>query len=473
MYFKELDAYKPRKNFSKIQLVLDIPHLLEVQIKSYSDFLQMDISPEERRDIGLQRAFRNAFPIDDYNGRASLEFVSYRLDKTKYEPAECRMKGYTYVAPLYAIFRLVIWDTPPDRGEKTIGEKTIRDIKEQEVYFGEIPLMTPNGSFIVNGTERAIVNQLHRSPGVFFDQIKSKKDQSLGKTLYVARIVPQDGRWLDFEFDSKELLNVRIDRKKRFPVTVLLRALGYTERQIMQYFYPVETVYLDSDSDGFSKSVEPEVLGFQKATADVLNPETGAFIIKKGRKFVTAHIDRLKQAGIDRIPVDVSDVIGRVCAEDIVDENTGEVIVGFNEELTEEALTQVKSRGIKSIRLFFMDNIAVSESLRNTLLADKVKTLDEAITEIYRKFRPTDPPTPDVARGFLQSLFFNPDTYRLPEVGRIKINYKLNHGISDDVSTLTKEDIMETVKYLLNLKGGRGTTDDIDHLGIRRIRTVG
>ena len=254
--FEGVESYKLRKSFSKIPSVLDVPHLLEVQVKSYADFLQADVMSEERKDIGLHHAFKSVFPVEDYNQKASLEYVSYRLDKPKHEPNECRMKGYTYVAPLYVTFRLVIWNAPSELGDG----RTIRDVKEQEVYFGEIPLMTSNGAFIINGTERAIVNQLHRSPGVFFDQVK--KDQTTGRVSFSARIVPQDGRWLDFEFDSKDLLHVRIDRKKKFLVSVLFKALGYSSKDIMLSFYPTETVYFEHD--GIKKSVDPDILFFQR-----------------------------------------------------------------------------------------------------------------------------------------------------------------------------------------------------------------
>lgn len=479
--FEGVESYKLRKSFSKIPAVLDVPHLLEVQIKSYADVLQADVRTEERRDIGLHRAFKSVFPIEDYNQRASLEYVSYRIDKPKHEPNECRMKGYTYVAPLYVTFRLVIWSAPSESGDG----RTIRDVKEQEVYFGEIPLMTSNGAFIVNGTERAIVNQLHRSPGVFFDQVK--KDQTTGRVSFSARIVPQDGRWLDFEFDSKDLLHVRIDRKKKFLVSVLLKALGYSAKEIMLYFYPTETVYFEHD--GIKKSVDPELLFFQRSSTDILDPKTGDVIVKKGRKFVRNLIEKLNQAKIDRIPIQITDIVDRPSADDIVDEKTGEVIINFNEEITEEKLREVMARGIKEFRVFYIDNVNVVSSLRNTVLADKVKTSQDAIVEIYKKFRPTDPPTPSVAENFFNNLFFNPDTYRLSKVGRIKMNYKLGSPVPDDVFTLTKEDVMRTINYLLYLKGGRGaiedidhsgkkvvrtvTIDDIDHLGNRRVRTVG
>lgn len=463
--FEGTESYRLRKSFSKIPIVLDVPHLLEIQLKSYADFLQADIKPEERKEIGLHRAFKSVFPIEDYNQRASLEYVSYRIDKPKHEPNECRMKGYTYVAPLYVTFRLVIWNTPSEPGDG----RTIRDVKEQEVYFGEIPLMTSNGAFIINGTERAIVNQLHRSPGVFFDQVK--KDQTTGRVSFSARIVPQDGRWLDFEFDSKDLLHVRIDRKKRFLVSVLLKALGYSAKDIMLYFYPTETIYFEQD--GIKKSVDPEILSFQRSSTDILDPKTGDIIVKRGRKFVKNLIEKLNQAKIDKIPIQITDIVDRPSADDIVDERTGEVIVNFNEEITEEKLREIMARGISKFRVFYIDNVNVVSSLRNTILADKIKTTQDAIVEIYKKFRPTDPPTLSVAENFFYNLFFNPDTYRLSKVGRIKMNYKLGSRVSEDVLTLTKEDIMETIKYLLNLKGGRGTIDDIDHLGNRRVRTVG
>jgi DNA-directed RNA polymerase subunit beta len=463
--FEGVESYKLRKSFSKIPSVLDVPHLLEVQVKSYADFLQADVMSEERKDIGLHHAFKSVFPVEDYNQKASLEYVSYRLDKPKHEPNECRMKGYTYVAPLYVTFRLVIWNAPSESGDG----RTIRDVKEQEVYFGEIPLMTSNGAFIINGTERAIVNQLHRSPGVFFDQVK--KDQTTGRISFSARIVPQDGRWLDFEFDSKDLLHVRIDRKKKFLVSVLFKALGYSSKDIMLYFYPTETVYFEHD--GIKKSVDPDILFFQRSSTEISDPKTGDVIVKKGRKFVKNLIEKLRQAKIDRIPIQISDLVDRPSADDIVDEKTGEVIVNFNEEISEEKLRVVMARGIKEFKVFYIDNVNVVSSLRNTILADKVKTSQDAIVEIYKKFRPTDPPTLSVAENFFYNLFFNPDSYRLSKVGRIKMNYKLGSRVSDDVLTLTKEDITETIGYLLSLKGGRGTVDDIDHLGNRRVRTVG
>jgi DNA-directed RNA polymerase subunit beta len=459
-----LETYKLRKSFSKLPSVLEIPHLLEVQVKSYRDFLQADVKQEDLQDMGLHNAFKTVFPIEDYNGKASLEYIGYRFDRPKYEAQECRLKGYTYVAPLYVTFRLVIWDT--ESGD----ERTIRDVKEQEVYFGEIPLMTPNGSFIVNGTERVIVNQLHRSPGVFFDQVKNK-DSGIGRSSFSARIVPHDGRWIDYEFDSKDILHVRIDRKKKFLVTVLLKALGYDDKGIMNYFYPVEHIFVEPKA--MSKKVNYEVLPYQRSSADIIDPATKEVVVKKGRRFVRNIIEKLKRSEIEIISIDPSELTDKFAADDIVDKKTGEVILNFNELITEEKLEKIKESDVAEFGVFYIDNVSVVASLRNTILADKVKTREEAITEIYKKFRPTDPPTLNVAESFFDNMFFNPDTYRLSQVGRLKINYKLNHGIPDDISTLTKEDIIETVRYLLGLRGGRGTTDDIDHLGNRRVRTVG
>ena len=471
MRIENMEAQDLRKDFSKIPQVLDTPHLLDVQIRSYESFLQADVPPDERADMGLHGAFTAVFPLEDYNGKASLQYIKYRLDKPKWDPTECRLKGYTYMVPLYVTFRLIIWDTPEDDGGGPRGERDFRDIKEQEIYFGEVQLMTSNGSFIVNGTERVIVNQLHRSPGVFFDQIKGK-DQLSGKGAFVARIVPQHGRWLDFEYDMKEILHVRIDRKKKFHVTVLLKAMGYDERQIMDFFYPVETFHIEPG--GLSKEINAEIISYQKATEDLPHPETGEIMGKKGRRFSKNLLSKLAEAGVTAIPVADEDILEKASAEIVSDPRTGEVVVDFNEEITEEKLAELRRVGRKTLRAYYVDKTLFVASLRATLLSDKVDSHEEAVTEIYKKFRPTDPPTVEVAKTFFDNMFFNPDTYRLSRVGRIKINYKLKREeVPEDHLTLDREDIMLTVKYLFDLKGGRGDTDDIDHLGNRRVRTVG
>jgi len=489
---ENIESQELRKDFSKIPQVLDIPHLLDVQIKSYEDFLQADVPPDKRSDTGLHGAFKAVFPLEDYNGKASLEYLQYRLDEPKYDFAECRLKGYTYTAPLYVTFRLIIWDIPEgEKGQKDT-ERQFRDIKEQEIYFGEVQLMTPSGSFIVNGTERVIVNQLHRSPGVFFDRDKTKSQLSGKEGSFIARIVPQNGRWLDFEYDLKDMLHVRIDRKKKFHVTVLLKAMGYDDQQIMGFFYPVETFHIEpkevrkeinaevfnSGPDGFKKEITTEIISYQKATKDIDHLETGELIGRKGRRLKNL-LPRFEEAGMTSIPVLEEEIIEKPSAETVSDPETGEVILAFNEEITEEKLEELRRIGRKTLRVYYIDKTMFVTSLRTTLLSDKVDSCEEAVTEIYKKFRPTDPPSDEVARTFFENMFFTPEAYRLSKVGRIKIDYKLKRkdvreeDLTDASLTLDREDIVLTVKYLLDLKGGRGSTDDIDHLGNRRVRTVG
>lgn len=473
MSLEKYEKHLYRKVFSKIPSALEIPHLLEVQTKSYREFLQVEINPEERELKGLNSAFSVVFPIEDIKGRARLEYKKYRLDEPKYEEKECRLKGYTYVSPLYVTFNLITWDVPEDSEQ----EKTLREIKEQEVYFGDVPIMTDNGSFIISGTERVIVNQLHRSPGVFFNK---SKDNSLGRSSFLARIVPQDGRWLDFEFDSKDLLHVRIDRKKKLHVTVLLKAMGYDAHEIMNYYYPVETVHITDE--GFEKEINTETIKYQKATVDIVDNKSEQTLIRKGMRFGRGALKRLQDAKVNVFPVDKNEITGQIkgkekyfCAEDIADPDTGEILVNFNEAITEEVIVVLKEKNIKTFKLFYIDDDSIVASLRNTLLdvKDKTNTREEAIIEIYKKFRPTDPPTRNIAETFFENMFFNPDTYKLSKVGRIKINYKLGLDLPDDHFHLSREDILLTIKYLLDLKGGRGSIDDIDHLGNRRVRTIG
>ncbi len=523
MIIENLESQELRKDFSKIPEVLEIPHLLDVQIKSYKNFLQADIAPDQRLDIGLHGAFKAVFPLEEQKGKASLEYLSYRLDKPKYDFTECRLKGYTYTVPLYVTFRLIIWDSPEEgEPQSAEAERQIRDIKEQEIYFGEIQLMTESGSFIVNGTERVIVSQLHRSPGVFFDQDKSK-DQSSGKGSFVARIVPQNGHWLDFEYDLKDILHVRIDRKKKFHVTVLLRAMGYDEVQIMDFFYPVETFRIEQgpydisskeeeaedgedelensedtvkeldvpyyfnkkvfkditaevtylEAEGFAKRRTTEIIASQKAAEDIKHPETGEILVRKDRKFKN-FLGRLENSDITSIHVPVEDLLGKCSAQVVENSETGEIILDFNEEITEEKLEELMRVHTGTLRVYYIDNTTFVSSLRTTLLSDKMGSCEDAVTEIYRKFRPTEPPSQKVARDFFKNMFFTSDNYRLSKVGRIKINYKLGREhVPEDHLVLDHGDILLAVKYLHDLKGGKGSTDDIDHLGNRRVRTVG
>ncbi|MDO8643687.1 MAG: DNA-directed RNA polymerase subunit beta [bacterium] len=454
-----------RRNYSKIEQIVPIPNLIEIQRNSFARFLQAEATDEVKQNQGLQSVFKGVFPIRDFNNTASLEFVSYHLDPPKYDVPECLQRGMTYAAPIRVVVRLVVWDT-----DQETGSQSIRDVKEQEVYFGEIPLMTENGTFVINGTERVVVSQLHRSPGIFFEHDKGKTHSS-GKLLYSARIIPYRGSWLDFEFDPKDILYVRIDRRRKLPATVLLKALGYSTADLLNYFYQTEIIGYEGKK--LFKNVVPEVLRFQRATHDVCHPKTDEVLVQKGRKFTKSAIDKLIAAKVSSIPVDLEETLGRVAAKDIVDQDTGEVILAVGEPLTEEKLEEIRKKKILDIPLLYIDNLNVGPYIRNTLLIDKVATTEEALLEIYRRLRPGDPPTVEASRTFFENLFFNADRYDLSKVGRLKVNYKFGFSVPLEVTTLRKEDIMETTRYLVNLKDGKGSIDDIDHLGNRRVRSVG
>jgi len=472
--------FRIRKNFAKIQKIIDIPNLIDIQKHSYDKFLQSDKAPEQREDTGLQGVFKSVFPIKDFNETSSLEFVSYHLEKPKYDVDECHQRGMTYSAPIKVVVRLVVWDKDPDT-----GAQSIRDVKEQEVYFGEIPLMTENGTFIINGTERVVVSQLHRSPGAFFDHDKGKSHSS-GKLLYNARIIPYRGSWIDFEFDHKDILYVRIDRRRKLPATVLLRALGAvpdtakknalefkgTPEEILNYFYATETIYT-GEKGKYEKSVELELLPGQRATRDIKHPKTGEVIVKKNRKFTRAAIKKLEQAKLKTLPLDAEELVTKISAHDVVDENTGEVLLEVNEEVTEEKVESLRERGINEFKVLFIDNLNVGPFLRDTLNADKISSPEEAIMEIYRRLRPGDPPTLETATNLFINLFFNPERYDLSKVGRLKLNYKFGIDEPLEQAVVTKKDVLEVVRYLIDLKNGKGQIDDIDHLGNRRVRAVG
>jgi DNA-directed RNA polymerase subunit beta len=472
--------FRIRKNFAKISKIIEIPNLIDIQKHSYDKFLQADKAPEQREDSGLQGVFKSVFPIKDFNETSSLEFVSYHLEKPKYDVDECHQRGMTYSAPIKVVVRLVVWDKDPDT-----GAQSIRDVKEQEVYFGEIPLMTENGTFIINGTERVVVSQLHRSPGAFFDHDKGKSHSS-GKLLYNARIIPYRGSWIDFEFDHKDILYVRIDRRRKLPATVLIRALGAvpdtakksplefkgTPEEILNYFYATETIYI-GEKGKYEKSVELELLPGQRATRDIKHPKTGEIIVKKNRKFTRAAIKKLEQAKIKTLPLDAEELLTKISARDVVDENTGEVLLECNEEVTEEKVEQLRERGINQFAVLFIDNLNVGPFLRDTLNADKISSPEEAIMEIYRRLRPGDPPTLETATNLFINLFFNPERYDLSKVGRLKLNYKFGIDEPLEQAVVTKKDVLEVVRYLIDLKNGKGQIDDIDHLGNRRVRAVG
>ena len=454
-----------RKNFGRIRKILDIPDLIDIQTDSYRKFLQQEIAPDKRGNYGLLGAFNSVFPIFDFSGKCSLEFVSYRIGDVRYDMQECIQKGMTYAAPLKIVVRLVVFDT-----DRNTEPKPIRDIKEQEIYFGEIPLMTENGTFIVNGTERVIVSQLHRSPGIFFDHDRGKTLAS-GKLIYSARIIPIRGSWLDLEFDSKDLLYVRIDRRRKMPVTILLKAMGNSTPFILSYFYDIEQILLDDDR--LYISVNESLIG-EKAPADVVT-KGGDVVVKKGRKISKPHLKKIAESSITRIPISDEDIIGRILSADVLDPQTGEMLIKCNEELTEERLQLLREKGIASFQFIRLDEDRENASIRDTLLMDRIETAEDAIIEIYRRLRPSNPPTPETAQKFFASLFFEPDSYDLSDVGRAKMNYKLHLDVPTSVTVLRNEDILASVKYLIDLKNGSSdcSVDDIDHLGNRRVRSVG
>lgn len=454
-----------RKNFGTVEKLIDKPHLIEMQLLSYDKFLQTDIPPEDRDDIGLQGVYQSVFPIQDFNGLCSLEFVNYEFGEPKYTVTECIERGMTYEAPIKITVRLVTYDVDPDT-----EAKNVKDIKEQAVYLGSMPLMTRTGVFVINGTERVIVSQLQRSPGLFYAHDNGKTHSS-GKLLYSARIIPVRGSWMDLEFDTKNLLHVRIDRRRKFPVTTLLKALGHNAPDLLRYFYDTERVFLTGKR--FTKTIKPSLMVGQKAPYDIINPESGEVIVKENRKIGKATAKRMEKAGIENLDINREDILGKYLASEIVNEQTGEVMASANSEVTDDLLDQLLEEGTEFIDTLYIDGIRVSDSFRRTLELDKVSSPEDALLEIYRRLRPSSPPTQEVAENFFHKLFFDSETYDLSEVGRFKINSKLDLETDTDVKTLTREDIMEAVKMLLHLQDNQGPVDDIDHLGNRRVRTVG
>ena len=475
-----------RKHFQEIKRIIDIPNLIDIQKNSYQRFLQADLPASARQNIGVEAVFRSVFPIRDFSETCSLEYVEYTLGTPKYDVEECHQRGMTFAAPMKVKVRLVSWDV-----DKESGVQSIRDIKEQEVYFGEIPLMTENGTFIVNGTERVIVSQLHRSPGVFFDHDKGKTHSS-GKILYSARVIPYRGSWLDFDFDHKDILFVRIDRRRKLPATVLLKALGYSVEELLNRYYDTEEIFVESGDTAetrvYRKKVNTKLLLGQRATFEVVDAD-GEVLVKANRKFTKAAIRKIEEKKLEFIEIPEEEVVGKIASADVIDESTGEVLIECNEELTAAKLEELVTRGINNIKVLFIDNMFVGPYLRDTLLLDKVNSPEEAKVEIYRRLRPGDPPTLKSSDALFTSLFFNEERYDLSTVGRLKLNHKLGLKLPLEVTTLTNDDILEVVRYLIDLRNGsheweveddKGNTrklpvkiDDIDHLGNRRVRAVG
>ncbi len=455
---------RKRLDFGKVPQFLEVPNLIEIQKRSFDKFLQKDLGPAKREETGLQSAFLSVFPITDYNETAEIEFLGYTVGESKYTVRECLQKGTTYAAPIKISVKLNLFEVESDEKRK------LKESREQEVYIGEMPMMTDTGTFVINGTERVVVSQLHRSPGVFFSHDKGKTHAS-GRLLYSARVIPSRGSWLDFEFDTKDILYVRIDRRKKLPATIVLKALGYTNEDLLKTFYPVDTIQIKGGLQ-FSLVVNDVHVGM-KVSKNIASPDNKEVIVKEGSKITKVAVKKMEAAGIKTIPITREEIVGRIALKDIVDPETGEVVVEGNEILTEDAFKKILSLKIDTLNLLFIDNVHYLPSLRDTLLTDKVNTQEEALIEIYKKLRPGEPPTPKASRELFSGLFFDPKRYDLSPVGRLKLNKRLNLDITLDTKVLTDKDIIEIVRYILSLRTGKGEVDDIDHLGNRRIRGIG
>ncbi|MDH4133825.1 MAG: DNA-directed RNA polymerase subunit beta, partial [Gammaproteobacteria bacterium] len=453
-----------RKSFGKRPSILRAPNLLATQTDSYRKFLQAEIPAEQRIDQGLQAAFKSVFPIESYDGTVALEFVSYRLGIPPFDVKECMQRGLIYAAPLRVLLRLVSFNK-----DEAAGAKTVRDIKEQEVYMGEIPLMTDNGTFIINGTERVVVSQLHRSPGVFFDHDYGKTHSS-GKLLFSARVIPYRGSWLDLEFDPKDFLYVRIDRRRKLPATVLLRALGMTTPEMLSTFFESDAWQIAADS--VQLELVPTRLRGEQVDFDIKTPK-GEVIVETGRRITARHVRELEKLSSRHLGVPETFLFGRSLSEDIIDKTSGELLAGANEPVTKELFDKLTAAGVKEIRTLYTNDLDHGPYISETLRIDATRDALEAQIEIYRMMRPGEPPTRDAAQNLFNGLFFSLDRYDLSSVGRMKFNRRLNRTSDEGPGTLSKEDIVDVMKVLIELKNGRGEIDDIDHLGNRRVRSVG
>ena len=453
-----------RKNFGKQSSVLEIPYLLATQIDSYRNFLKPEAAAVGQGGQGLHAAFSSVFPIQSYTGSAELQYVSYRLGAPGFDVRECQSRGMTYAAPLRVKVRLVIYDK-----EASGPERSVKDIKEQEVYMGEIPLMTDNGTFVINGTERVVVSQLHRSPGVFFEHDRGKTHSS-GKLLFSARVIPYRGSWLDFEFDPNDCLFVRIDRRRKLPVTILLRALGYSAQEVLDEFFEFNTFHFTKK--GIELELVAERLKGETALYDISSPK-GKVIIEQGRRIMARHIREMEAAEMTTLEVPEEYLLGKVLGNDVIDELSGEVVANSNEELTKELLDKIKEAGITEIKTLFTNDLDHGPYIADTLRIDTTRDDLEAQIEIYRMMRPGEPPTKDSAQALFNNLFFTSERYDLSAVGRMKFNRRLKRAEVLGSGTLDKKDIIDVIKALINIKNGLDTVDDIDHLGNRRVRSVG
>ncbi|RLA45808.1 MAG: DNA-directed RNA polymerase subunit beta [Gammaproteobacteria bacterium] len=463
MTYSYTEKKRIRKDFGKLPEVMDQPYLLAIQLDSYRKFTQPGVAAKDRTNTGLHAAFGSVFPIESYSGNARLEYVDYRLGKPAFDVEECKLRGTTYAVPLRVRVRLVLID-------KDLASKPIKDIKEQEVYMGEIPLMTDYGTFIINGTERVIVSQLHRSPGVFFDHDKGKTHSS-GKLLYSARVIPYRGSWLDLEFDPKDLVYVRIDRRRKLPATILLRSMGYSTEEIIDIFFDTSTFRIDPEGN-FILELEPSRLRGEMAAFDIVS-KGGKVVVEQGRRVTARHIRQLEKDNMTEIAVPAEYLLEKAITRDIVDEETGEVLVECNSLITEEIIEKIRELKLTEIDTIYTNDLDCGSFIADTLRVDATRTELEALVEIYRMMRPGEPPTKDSAENLFKNLFFSSDRYDLSSVGRMKFNRRLGREEVEGTRTLSREDIVDVFKVLLAIRNGQGTVDDIDHLGNRRVRSVG
>ena len=462
MTYSYTEKKRIRKSFAKRANVLDVPFLLATQLESYTQFLQVDVPPHQRRNQGLEAAFASIFPIVSHSGSARLEFVEYRLGEPAFDVKECQQRGLTFASPLRAKVRLVILD-------RDTGNEKVKEVKEQEVYMGEIPLMTTTGSFVINGTERVIVSQLHRSPGVFFEHDKGKTHSS-GKLLFSARIIPYRGSWLDFEFDPKDILYFRVDRRRKMPVTILLKAIGQTPEQILGTFFDFDTFHLTKK--GVQFELVPERLRGEVARFDFTD-KAGKVIVPKDKRITAKYIRELAEAGIKKIVVPEDFIIGRTVAQNIVDAETGEILANANDEITESLLAKLEESGVDTLKTLYVNDLDRGAYISTTLRIDETADQWAARVAIYRMMRPGEPPTEDSVESLFQGLFYSPERYDLSTVGRMKFNRRVGREELEGEATLSNQDIIDVIRILVELRNGRGEVDDIDHLGNRRVRSVG
>ncbi|MDX1668832.1 MAG: DNA-directed RNA polymerase subunit beta, partial [Limnobacter sp.] len=462
MSYSATEKKRIRKSFAKRPAVLDVPYLLTTQLDSYTEFLQLGRPVQDRTDQGLQAAFQSVFPIASHNGYARLEFVQYNLGEPVFDVKECQQRGLTFCAPLRARVRLVLLD-------REASKPTVKEVKEQEVYMGELPLMTQNGSFVINGTERVIVSQLHRSPGVFFEHDRGKTHSS-GKLLFSARIIPYRGSWLDFEFDPKDVLYFRVDRRRKMPVTILLKAIGMTPEQILSSFFDFDSFKLKEQ--GAMMDLVTSRLKGEVAKFDIADTK-GNVIVQKDKRINAKHIRDIEKAGLKTLSVPEDFLIGRVLATNVVDLTTGELVANANEEITEETLAKLREAGVVDIQTLFTNELDHGNYISQTLATDETADQTAARVAIYRMMRPGEPPTEEAVEMLFNRLFYNADAYDLSRVGRMKFNRRVGREEVEGPMTLTDEDILSVIKILVDLRNGNGEIDDIDHLGNRRVRCVG